>query len=80
MQRTAHLPAAKAAPASVPCGRAESIAHAQDNAYEKAGATVVQGQEAFAQDITLKVRPPSLAEVGHMKEAARWPLLSLSSG
>ena len=31
----------------------------------------MQEADAFAQDITLKVRPPSLDEVGKLKDAAR---------
>ena len=42
----------------------------QDAEYEKVGARVVAGGDAFGQDIVLKVRPPSEAEAGKLKEGS----------
>ncbi|GBF90340.1 hypothetical protein Rsub_02446 [Raphidocelis subcapitata] len=50
---------------------AGAAAEFSDEAYIAAGATIKSGKEALASDIVLKVRPPSLAEVGSMKRGAR---------
>lgn len=39
-----------------------------DAQYEAAGATLVDRQTAWAADIVLKVRPPTLAEVGQLRD------------
>lgn len=42
-----------------------------DDAYTAAGATIVDGKAAMAQDVVLKVRPPSDAEVPLFKEGGQ---------
>ena len=42
----------------------------QDAEYEKVGARIAAQGEAFGQDIVLKVRPPSEAEAGKLKEGS----------
>jgi NAD(P) transhydrogenase subunit alpha len=42
----------------------------EDEEYASAGAALVSRDEAFAAEIVLKVRPPTLAEVERMKEGA----------
>ncbi|HJR88873.1 MAG TPA: Re/Si-specific NAD(P)(+) transhydrogenase subunit alpha [Aeromicrobium sp.] len=41
-----------------------------DEAFTEAGATVVSGDEAWRSDIVLKVNPPTLDEVGRLREGA----------
>eukprot|EP00884_Botryococcus_braunii_P006438 jgi/Botrbrau1/15796/Bobra.4_1s0147.1 len=50
---------------------AGALAEFSDDAYRFAGATIVDANEAFAQDIVLKVRPPELAEVQKLKDGNR---------
>ncbi len=44
----------------------------QDADYETSGAKIVDTQDAFGQDIVLKVRPPKIdQEAGHFKDGSR---------
>eukprot|EP00197_Chlamydomonas_leiostraca_P003034 CAMPEP_0202868590 /NCGR_PEP_ID=MMETSP1391-20130828/10961_1 /ASSEMBLY_ACC=CAM_ASM_000867 /TAXON_ID=1034604 /ORGANISM="Chlamydomonas leiostraca, Strain SAG 11-49" /LENGTH=464 /DNA_ID=CAMNT_0049548775 /DNA_START=96 /DNA_END=1487 /DNA_ORIENTATION=- len=50
---------------------AGAAAEFSDAAYEAAGATLTDNAGALSQDIVLKIRPPTPAEVSHMKEGVR---------
>lgn len=50
---------------------AGAAADFSDEAYKAAGATIVDAKGALSQDLVLKVRPPTDAEVGQMKDNVR---------
>lgn len=49
---------------------AGAAAHYPDEAYEQAGAQLVDAQQALGADLVLKVRAPTTAELTHMKSGA----------
>ena len=50
---------------------AGKAAEFSDDAYTQAGARIVSTSAALGADVVLKIRPPSLKEVGGMKEGVR---------
>ncbi len=44
--------------------------HYSDEAYQEAGASIVNSDEAFSADIVVKVRKPSIDEINSMKDGA----------
>ena len=54
------------------CRTPEVATQLQDEEYVKAGATIASKQDAFSQDITLKLRPPDInSEVPAFRDGTR---------